>query len=127
MRLNSKQFKTNIGNYVLSRLNAEAYEKHFKTDKETLSFVYECFKSEFWYDYNQQRYKSEVIGFSEWLKGLPSVINTAFENYRIIELSKELGSYKDASKMTAKQIEDYEYKIIDHWFVLIAETFFRLL
>lgn len=128
LKTNSKEFRQKMEGYILSCIDTEAYEKTFQTDKEKLNFVYNCFLSEFWYDNNRLRYKgNEIIGFSEYLKGLPSVITIDFENYRILELAKDFNSYKDTTGMTAKQIEKYEDRILENWFLLVAKNFFRLL
>ena len=47
--------------------------------------------------------------FIEWLQGLPSVLNLAFMNYDIIQLSKRWGSLAESAT------EKEEDKIIDNW------------
>jgi len=80
----------------------------------------DCFKSEFLYRDNLLRYGSYQNTFKEWLMGLPSCIDIAFENYRIIEIAKEWGSIPENA--TEKQ----EDVVLENWFNLIAAKTFSL-
>jgi hypothetical protein len=96
------------------------WNKDATTDKERIQFVMDCFHDEYCYADNMKRYGSYQNCFAEWLMGLPSAFNVDFENYRIIEISKEWGSIpQDAT-------ENQEYKIISNWFNFIAAKFMQL-
>ena len=127
MKTNSKEFKRKMQAYILDCIDTEAYDQKFNTTKERLEFVHQCFIKEFWYDNNKRRYGSQVAGFKEYLMGLPSVIGIDFENYRILEIAKEWGSYKNTTGMSEKAIERYEDAIIGTWFYLVSVNFFNML
>jgi hypothetical protein len=127
MKTNSKEFERRMQEYILSCIDTEAYEKTFETTKERLAFVHDCFVREFWYDNNKKRYGSQERGFAEYLMGLPSVIGVDFENYKILELAKSMGTYKDTQGMTKGAIERYEDTIISNWFPIVSCNFFKML
>lgn len=111
-RVNGNQFA-----YVLDAINVTDYDGNEieATDKERVKYFFECFESEYNYEYNKKRYPNIQERISEYLKGLPSCIYVAFENYKIIEIGKSWGYCKTERK---------ENEFINNWFSVIA---FRLI
>lgn len=113
--------------YVLDSIYPTSYNDeegeqeimHFN-DKEKLQYLYDHFIDEYWYKNNQKRYGSEHIGFCEWIKGFPSCFNIEFENYKILELAKSMGS------LTSMATEKQEDKILENYFDFITAKVFRL-
>lgn len=111
-KVNGKQFA-----YVLDAINVTDFDGNElqATDKERVKYFFEMFESEFNYEYNRRRYPNLQNRISEYIKGLPSCINIAFENYKIAEIGKTWGYCKNERK---------EAEFIDNWFSVIA---FRLI
>jgi len=104
--------------YIIDSIDNTNYEdKELTTDKEKLSFFYNCFKDE--YSWNIERLGS-YQAFKEWLQGLPAAINIVFTNYDIIKLAEKWKSLSE--EYTDKQAE----KIIGNWFNLITAKSFQL-
>ena len=118
--MKTKELNAVVFAYILDTI--EPYDdKELNTDKEKLQFLYDCFFSEYWYDYNKQRYAgNQVRGFADWLAGLPSVFTVAFEWYDIISLAKRWGSLPEDAT------ERQEDKICENWFNLVANKTFQL-
>jgi len=128
LKTNSKEFKTKMESYILNCIDTTPYGgTGNETDEEKIAFTFDTFKKEYWFPGNQKRYGTPENGFREWLMGLPSVIAIDFENYHIIEIAREMGSYKDTTGMSEKAIERYDDSIIANWFPLLSRTFFDLL
>jgi hypothetical protein len=117
MRTTSKNHPVN--QYILNAVYSEEsnIEKQPETDQEKLQFVLDTFRSE--YDHMIKRVGG-FKAFSEWLSGLPSVLNIDFTNYNILQLAKEWGSIPEDA--TEKQ----EDKILANWWNFIAMHFFTL-
>ena len=112
-KLNGKQFA-----YVLDAINVtdnEGNEIENASDKERVQYFFECFEDEYNYPYNKKRYPNMQERISEYLRGLPSCIYIAFENYKIAEIGKMWGYCKTERK---------EADFINNWFDYIA---FRLI
>lgn len=77
--------------YILNCIDSEGYDIHTETEREKMQFLADTFKSEYGWAYTTGRYKSAQQTFVEWIMGLPSSFNIAFENYEIIKLAKEWG------------------------------------
>ena len=124
--MTTKELNQKFFNYILDIvINAEdvksEYSKEIEnTEAARLAFVVECFNQEFWYENNRRRYGNHVRGFSEWLMGLPSVINIDYTHYSILRIAVEWGSLQEGAT------ERQEDKIIDNWFNFIANKFFQL-
>lgn len=119
MKKNIRDYKVN-GNqfaYVLDAINVTDYDGNEidANDKERVKYFFECFNNEFNYEYNKRRYPNLQNRISEYIKGLPSCINIAFENYKIAEIGKSWGYCKTERK---------ENEFINNWFTVIA---FRLI
>jgi hypothetical protein len=117
----SPKFKAIVDNYILSAIDGEGYEKTFSNDTEKLQFLADTFKSEYCYPENLKRYGSYQETLRNWIMGLPSVFNIDFENYRILELSKEWGS------LPANATEKQEDKLLENWFNFIAAKTLQLM
>lgn len=111
-KVNGKQFA-----YVLDAICVYDYEgtELEATDKECVKYFFDCFESEFNFEYNRRRYPNLQNRINEYLKGLPSCIRIAFENYKIAEIGKSWGYCKNERK---------EAQFIENWFSVIA---FRLI
>lgn len=119
---NSRAFNQRVNAYILAAIDSEGYdlEKQPETDKEKLQFLADTFKREFMHDNALRYYGTYQNCFANWLMGLPSCFNIAFENYRILEIAKEWGTLpKDAT-------EKQEDKVLSNWFNLIAFKTMRL-
>ena len=114
-----------VFNYILDCYN-DSYSnengiKEPENNREKLQLVIDTFKKEQGYNINRMGlYKA----FTEWLQGLPSVINIDFENYKILELAYEWGSIDKG--LPEKKREKREDLILDQWFTWITGKFFRL-
>jgi len=113
--------------YIIGAINCEGYDltTEPQTDDEKLSFVADCFKKEYLFPANLKRYGSYQAVFANWLMGLPSCINIDFENYRILEIGKEWGSFEGFEPGT-KKYEKRENQILQNWFNLIAANTLQL-
>jgi len=121
---NTKKGRINaaVKQYILYCIDTENYGVIATNDKDKLNFLYETFKTEFVYESNVIRYGgNRVKMLSEWFMGLPSSFNIDFENYKILEIAKSWGCIP--TKATEKQ----EDKIIENWFLWIANKTFLLI
>lgn len=103
-----------VNAYILDAIEGSGYGKELVTDTEKLQFVADCYKSEYAFPENLQRYGSHQNSFANWIQGLPSSFGIDYENYRIIELAKEWGS------LPAVCDDRQEDKILDNWWNFIA-------
>ena len=117
----TKQQTTLINEYILNAIDSEGYEVTTSTDAEKLQFLADTFKKEYCFPDNIKRYGSYQNVMEQWLMGLPSSFNIDFENYRIIEISKEWQSIPENA--TEKQ----EDRIIEGWFKFIAAKTLQLM
>lgn len=104
-------------NTILENINFEGYN----FDKNMSQFVkirtvYNCFKSE--YLHKNNRHLGEDFLFSEWLRGLPTVLTVPFYNHEIIENGKKAG-YSLFS-------EPSQSDFLENYWQLLAVAFFRL-
>ena len=117
MRKNIRDYKVN-GNqfaYVLDAINVTDYDGNelHATDEERVKYFFEMFESEF-NKYNKSRARLQDK-IADYIQGLPSCIDIAFENYKIAEIGKSWGYCKTSRK---------ESEFINNWFSVIA---FRLI
>lgn len=109
--------------YLLSCIDGEGYDipsDSLITTEGKLRFLHDTFIKEYWYPQNQQRYSTKENAFREWLMGLPSCFNIEFENYKILELARLMGSLPQDST------ESQEDKIINNYFNYTACKVFKL-
>jgi|SaaInlStandDraft_1057018.scaffolds.fasta_scaffold48547_4 hypothetical protein len=108
LRTNSKKYLNNIQTYLLNAIDSDGYENKPTTDKEKISFLIDCYNSEYNHAYNVKMYPNEQIRFGNWLSGLPSVLNIPFYPSGILELAKELQEVETYDKKTEDRIcENY--------------------
>jgi hypothetical protein len=119
---NSRVFNQRVNAYILAAIDSEGYdlEKQLETDREKLQFLADTFKREFMHDNTLRYYGTYQNCLANWIMGLPSCFNIAFENYRILEIAKEWRTLpQDAT-------EKQEDKVLSNWFNLIAFKTMRL-
>ena len=119
LRTNSKKYLNNIQTYLINAIDSDGYENQPTTDKAKVSFLVDCYNSEYNHAYNVKMYPNEQIRFANWLSGLPSVLNIPFYPSSILELSKEL-----------QEVETYDQKtkdkICDNYFNFMAYHILKL-
>lgn len=98
LRTNSKKYLENIRTYLINAIDSEG------TEKEKISFLMECYNSEYNNPYNCSRYPNNQTRLENWLCGLPSAINIPFYYGDIIDLAKELQEVETYSKKTEETI-----------------------
>lgn len=118
--INRKDRNALINQYILSCIDGNEYGVKTETNKEKISFVFDCFLNEYCFKDNLKRYGSYQNCFANWLMGLPSCINIDFENYAIIEKLKE---FRIITEYTSeKKIDLY----LSKWFDQIASKCIQL-
>ena len=98
LRTNSKKYLNNIETFILSAIDGTDYDTVTETKKQKLTFLFDCFDSEFNYSNNVKRYPNLQDRFAQWLQGLPSSISLPFYYNDILELSKNLLEVDELSK-----------------------------
>ena len=108
LRTNSKKYLNNIQTYLINAIDSDGYENQPTTDKAKVSFLVDCYNSEYNHAYNVKMYPNEQTRFANWLAGLPSVLDIPFYNDDIINLAKELQEVeKYTEKMAQRICENY--------------------
>ena len=108
LRTNSKKYLNNIQTYLLNAIDSEGYENQPTTDKEKISFLIDCYNSEYNHAYNVKMYPNEQVRFGNWLSGLPSVLNIPFYPSEILKLARQLQEVETYDKKTEERIcENY--------------------
>lgn len=103
----SQQTHDYYNNYLLESIDFEGYDlPQPKTNKEKINTFFNVFKSES--GWNIERV-GEWHALSEWLSGLPSVIDIPFDNYSIIKLAIKAGSIDEnaSDKEKDKLLSNY--------------------
>lgn len=115
-RTNTKEFMNIVTTYIIDAISWDGYDIDLSeaTDKEKLQFVADRFDNQYNYPQNKIIFPNIQDRLADWLKGLPSVINIDFENYRILELAREWGTLEEHAN------ERQEDKIIANWFNFIS-------
>lgn len=118
LKTNSKAFEIPFHNYLI---DAISNEENFICTSLKVQYLYETFESEFKNPYEMKRAKNNLqVCFSNWLQGLPSVLDIPFTNYDIIQLAKKYNSLEsDAS-------EKREQVIINNYFNFITLNYFKI-
>jgi hypothetical protein len=129
-----KNYKTFFENTILSNIDFTGYEVNPENDFDKIKEVYKTFKSEFLHENN--KHQNKVFLFSEWLRGLPSVLTVPFYNYEILEnaknegffttvrISSENGQRNEPSK--GKILENQENRFLDNYWLNLSNAFFTL-
>lgn len=119
MKKNIRDYKRN-GNqfaYILDSITVANFigNEIDATDKEKVKYFLDTFEQEYNYVNNKKLYPNLQNRIANYIQGLPSCINVAFENYAIIEIGKSWGYCTSERK---------ESEFINNWFSCIA---FRLI
>ncbi len=115
-----KVIKTNrIFDYIIECIDPSGYDITAETDYEKVKFLNDTFQNEFWSSHKNY-FKTELLGFADWIPGLPSCFNCDYANHLILEVALKLGSI--AENLT----EDQEEEFLNNWYNLIAENFIKL-
>lgn len=97
--------------YILAAINFEGENgETFTTEEEKIAELMKRFKSEYWYEANQQRYHGNMIkAIGSWLQGLPSEIDYAYYYTDIDALLIDWGYLKHTSRESTinKQRDQY--------------------
>lgn len=117
---NSK-VKAKINAYILNAIDGEGYDRTPETDQQKLLFLATTFKSEYCYKANFVQYKTVPEVFKQWIMGLPTAFNIAWNYHDILRDAKTFGNLPE--QMTEKQ----ENKIISGWFDFIATKTLQLM
>ncbi len=88
------------------------------TLQEKFQMIYDIYQDEFCHTSTVLRYPSEKDCLSEWLKGLPSVINLPTYNEEIEQISFKLG-FEFRSNCDV-------IKILDHWYCRLATLILQM-
>lgn len=107
--------------YILGAIDGEGYDKEFNNNHERVTFVLDCFKSEFLHKNNIGQFnRDNAKVFGEWISGLPSTMNIAFMNYEILNLAYLF------DLLPVDVTEEEEDEFLNNWFYMIAKEFFVL-
>ena len=121
-RVSTAELNKKVYQYIIDSIDADGYdlEKEPETDKDKLTLLYNCFKSEYLHDYNLKQYGNPTSVFKEWLQGLGGPMKIVFTYFDIINLAKDWGVIP--VNATEKQAQ----KICDDYFHFIAVKTFQL-
>ena len=103
--------------YIIKSINSDNYDVVTTGRKEKLQFLKDTFYKEM--GWNVKRVGA-LNAFKEWTMGLPTVFNIEFENYKILELAKKVGSI---SKQATEKQED---RLIENYWNFITSLTFQL-
>ena len=126
LRTNSKKYLNNIQTYLINAIDSDGYENQPTTDKAKVSFLVDCYNSEYNHAYNVKMYPNEQIRFANWLSGLPSVLNIPFYPSSILELAKELQEVKEIDIENTNYTQKKKDKICDNYFNFMAYHILKL-
>lgn len=118
LKTNSKKYLNNIQNYILDSIDSEGYDIKTETPTEKLEFLFDCFEVEFNYKNNKLRYPNFQDRFANWLQG-GTAIDLPHQNYKILELSKNLLEVENLG-------EELKNKIIDNYWSFMAFHIIKL-
>jgi len=114
--------KPKMVRYILDSIDVSeysGYEDCNNNDALKIHAVVEIFEAEKSYELKRKPTKTREV-FSDWLAGLPTCMNIAWENYRILEVGKELG-------LLDENANEYEEDIfLEQWFDLVSFVFWSL-
>lgn len=119
MRKDIRDYK-NVGvqyAYILDAIHTDKLFECPMSDMGKVVYFFDCFNKGYNYDYNKRCYPNLQARIAEYLKGLPSCIGIAFENYEIEQLGK-LWGYCKTDKQAAK--------FVDNWFANIGYRLLQL-
>lgn len=106
-----------IEEYVKESFNVDRLQETglpLNNEKEICEAFKSVFHAEYFHEYNIRYYKTYQNVLANYLMGLPSSIDIAFENYKILELAKLWNSLPENA--TEKQ----EDKILENYWQFMA-------
>lgn len=130
-----KNLKTFYENTILENIDFEGYGTEQPIDDfDKIQLVYKTFQSEYVHQNNQ--HQNEVFLFSEWLKGLPSILTVPFYNYEILENAKKAGFLTiqrsvngggfETVPSEGRNLERQENSFLENYWIKLAKAFFTL-
>lgn len=118
-----KNTKTFYENTILQNIDFEGYDvEQPQNDFDKIQLVYKTFQSEYIHQNNQ--HQNEVFLFSEWLRGLPSVLTVPFYNYEILENAKKANILNLSVVKRKSEIKEDEF--LENYWIKLAHAFFTL-
>lgn len=108
---------------IIDNIDFEGYG--FNNDMylyDKIKTLYNIFKSECVHDNN--KHLNEVFLFSEWLRGLPSVLTVPFYNGEILENALQYAK-ENNDKQLRTQVRKEKSFLNDYW-IRLARAFFTL-
>ena len=120
-----KNFKTFYENIIVNHIDLEAYDLSNDINLyDKINTVYNIFKSEYLYENNIKRYRTEENCFKNWLMGLPSVLTVPFYNYEILEKAEEYS--KGVSETLHWYLIQNDDDFLNDYWQNLAYAFFTL-
>lgn len=118
LRTNTKKYKSNIKNYILSAVNDDLENA---TDLEKLTFICNDFKRVCNHKYNLKRYPTTQNRLADYLQGLPFHFVDAYR-YDIIKTAEKLleCTLKD-EKLKERIVNNYYNHLASHIIRIISE------
>lgn len=108
---------------IIDNIDFEGYG--FNNDAylyDKIKTLYNIFKKE--YIHNNNKHLNEVFLFSEWLRGLPSVLTVPFYNGEILENALQYAK-ENNDKQLRLQVCKEESFLNDYW-IRLARAFFTI-
>jgi hypothetical protein len=118
-----KKFKTFYENTILQNIDFDGYNINPENDFDKIQKVYKTFKSEFIHENN--KHQNEIFSFSEWLRGLPSILTVPFYNFDILENAKKAGLIK-VQNVAPSVLDKKEDQFLTYYWDRLAQAFFTL-
>lgn len=108
---------------IIDNIDFEGYG--FNNDMylyDKIKTLYNIFKKEYIHDNN--KHLNEVFLFSEWLRGLPSVLTVTFYNFEILENALQYAKENNDKRLRLQVRKEGSF-LSDYWGKL-AQAFFTL-
>jgi hypothetical protein len=101
--------------YILDSIHSDDVDVESMSDKERVEFAIDMFYVEKFKEDRRRMSVSDLL--TEWISGLCSTVNVAFDDYNIAQIGKELG-YSGTRANTSRFVRT--------WFERIANGILRL-
>jgi len=88
LKTNSKKYKENFKNYILSVIDSEDLPSETMTDKEKIKFVMDRFTNEHDFENNRRKIPNNQKRFGDWLQC--GALNIPMYDDEVLNLSKKL-------------------------------------
>jgi len=106
-KTNSKEVTQAVQKHILKIMNTSEYPGHDGSDKKSLEIVLTAFANQYLYPSNIKRYGSYQKCFTEWCKGLPSVLDVEYRTDGVLKLMKSWGLPQPKGKDDSDSFELY--------------------